>query len=123
MLLYISPRKILGLAEGGILVISKRLGAFVKRERLVYLNKTAISWVIKWILLGLLIKLGIPWYRIRRRKSNHFPSNNINFKYLQPTLSKIGYKILAFSVEDREGVIQKRRENYNIILRGLVGTI
>jgi len=116
-----SPRKVLPLPEGGILIAPKELNIYIKKQRMVLFNEAVISWFIKRFIQKIMIKLNIPWHKFWKvKKDNKYvPVISQNFLTAK-NYSIITYKLLCIMMEELKKIVQKCRENYNLLLCELV---
>ena len=116
-----SPRKVLPLPEGGILIAPKELNIYIKKQRMVLFNEAVISWFIKRFVQKTMIKLNIPWHKFWRVKKDNKYALVISRNFLTAkNYSIITYKLLCIMMEELKKIVQKCRENYNLLLSELV---
>jgi len=118
-----SPRKVLALPEGGILVVHKELENYVKRADNVFINKAIITWFMKRFTQKIMIKLNIPWHKFWGIKGDQYlNAKRLNF-LLSPNCSIITLKLMCAMEKEFDKVIQKRRENYNLLCEEMTNDI
>ncbi len=114
-----SPRKILALPEGGILVVPKKLEGYVKSQKTVIVNRTVVIWFMKRLAQKVMIWLRIPWHKFQPIRNNEHSDVARPASLSSSSYSVITYKLLHIAGKKVNEIIQKRRENYNLLLKGL----
>ena len=109
-----SPRKLLPIPEGGILVIPERFHGYQKRENHVDEAEIVFKWLAHRLTQRMLLFFHIPWHRIRKfstSKKNGTRYNN-EIKKLNIFPNAFTLKILSSIEKGLDLIVEKRRKNY-----------
>ena len=119
---FFSPRKLLALPEGGLLIMA--YNSPVQQALKFSANKKLI---FKWLVLRLaqqvMLTIGISWHRFRKTASgnvnrSHTAKISANIKMFP---DKYTLKLLGVIEKDLDYVVEKRRGNYIRLLQAIDG--
>ncbi len=117
---FFSPRKLLSLPEGGLLIMP--YNSPVQQTLKFGANKKLI---FKWLALRLaqrvMLTVGISWHHFRKTAIGNLhncPANQLSEKKEMPP-DKYTLKLLWVIEKDLDYVVEKRRENYIRLLRAV----
>lgn len=117
--LAFSPRKLLAVPSGGILVISRELAAQLVDDPADGPVSETLGWLAKRLAQHLFVRMNIPWHLLReiRGKGNRADApNRLNGRDPKgPSL--FAQKLLGVMERDLEAFSRRRRENYLRLLR------
>ena len=118
-----SPRKLLPLPAGGILVIPEEMSAYlvdVPGEN--HLAETALWWSRR-VAQRMMVQLHIPWHQFRRaRLSAEVASSNGGSRGHHPEpCGPFTLRLLAVLEQQLDEVIRRRRHNYSFLLEWAKG--
>lgn len=120
-----SPRKVLAIPAGGVLVSPKRLALFLEDGSRVKWGKDTLLWVCRRLMQKVLVGLGIPWHRLWALADNDRLSSSPGAPPPPPdlwTCDPYTLSLLRLAQGEIDTVGQKRRRNYHRIemaIRGL----
>ena len=119
---FFSPRKLLALPEGGLLIVPYNSSA---QQALKFgVNKKLI---LKWLVLRLaqriMLTMGISWHRFRKTAIGNLHNNHANqlSGIMRMFPDKYTLKLLAVMEKDLNQVLEKRRTNYMRLLCAVDG--
>lgn len=110
-----SPRKVLALPEGGLLVVCKELENYIRRASSTTIKKETIIWLIKKFIQKTMINLNISWHTFWKiKKIKHLENDHLDF-LLSQNYSLFSYRLLCIIQSKFDKIVQERRENYKIL--------
>ena len=117
-----SPRKLLPLPAGGILVIPEEMSAYLadvpEANRLA---ETAL-WLLRRVAQRMMVQLHIPWHLFRKaRSSGEAVSSNGGSRGHPEPCGPFTLKLLAALEHQLDEVIRRRRYNYSFLLEWAKG--
>lgn len=115
-----SPRKVLALPEGGMLVAHKELQNYIRRPDNVFVNKMIIIWFVKRFVQKIMVELNVPWHKFWKVKASEYSNAKELNSLPSPNYSLIAFKLLGAMEGEFEKIIQRRRENYDLLSKKLV---
>ncbi|MBM3252998.1 MAG: hypothetical protein FJZ16_01940 [Candidatus Omnitrophica bacterium] len=111
-----SLRKVLPLSEGGILVTSKELDDYIRKQKMILIDDSVVEWFIKRFVQKVMVTLEIPWHRFWKIKENQYE----DYSSIAKGWTVITSKLLIAMFGKFEEIIRKRRENYNYLITQLL---
>jgi hypothetical protein len=118
-----SPRKLLPLPEGGLLVMPNNKQAQQVNKKFGINKKLILKWLVLRLAQRMMLTMGISWHRFRKidigNANNHYAgkiSGNIKIFPDKYTL-----KLFEVIEKDLGHVFEKRRKNYIRLLRAIDG--
>lgn len=117
-----SPRKLLPLPAGGILVIPEEMSAYLADvPEATHLAETALWWSRR-VAQRIMVQLRVPWHLFRRSRSSAevVSSNGGRRSHLEPC-GPFTLKLLAALEQQLDEVIRRRRHNYSFLLEWAKG--
>ena len=117
-----SPRKLLPLPAGGILVIPEEMSAYLADgPEATHLAETAL-WLSRRVAQRVMVQLHVPWHLFRRASlSAEVASSNGGSKGYPEPCGPFTLKLLAALEQQLGEVIRRRRHNYSFLLKWAKG--
>jgi len=122
-LMIFSPRKLLPLSSGGVLVIQKQFGKYLGDMKRSDTVREDVTWICSMILQKCLIKFCIPWKTLRRFREETRNHEGAPERYHSKMglCGKFALKMLADAEDDLEETARRRRNNYSRIASRIAG--
>ncbi|MGA1823461.1 MAG: DegT/DnrJ/EryC1/StrS family aminotransferase [bacterium] len=120
---FFSPRKLLALPEGGLLIISNKSSVQQPKKRFVASKKLIFKWLVRRLTQRMMLTMGISWHHFRKTVSCNLHNNHANQLSGSTGTFPDTYtlKLLAVMEKGFNLVIEKRRANYMRLLRAVEG--
>ncbi len=119
---FFSPRKLLSLPEGGLLIMPYN-SPVQQTEKMFVSGKRLISkWLIRRLAQRVMLTMGISWHRFRKRAVGnlHNPADRLSGS-MRIFPDKYTLRLLGVIEKDLDYVVKKRRGNYMRLLRSVDG--
>ncbi len=118
-----SPRKLLSLPEGGLLIVPDSIP--VQQTENIFLpgKKLILKWLTRRFAQRMLLTMGISWHRFRKTAGSKANNRRIDktSQNIRIFPDKYALKLLAVMEENLGQVIDKRRKNYIRLLQAIEG--
>jgi len=120
---FFSPRKLLSLPEGGLLIASDKIPIQHMEKRWAANKKLILKWLALRLTQRVMLTIGISWHRFRETAIGNLHNNPVNQLSEKKVMFPDQYslKLLGVIEKDLDYVVQKRRENYIRLLRAIDG--
>lgn len=118
-----SPRKLLPVPEGGLLVRTQSTGSARAVEDFGSNKAFIAKWVARRTVQRLMLALGASWHRSRKRDSDTRRAEQAEPQGDRVTAHPDRYsrRLLGIVARDFDSIIRKRRDNYLRLLRATAG--
>lgn len=114
-----SPRKLLPIPEGGLLVFPKEIESNIKYSNNKN-NNSEISWLLKRVAQYLMMFWNIPWHRFQNFELNKKVIGNMNIEDVPITECGVfSRKIITVIEKEIHEIVNTRRNNYNLLAQHL----
>ena len=113
-----SPRKLLAVPSGGILLIPKDLAPYVNDASEDWEIEETLRWLARRLAQRILVRLHVPWhlFRVTRGKGEQFDGTNGLGQPQQEKCDPFVLKLLSVMEQDMDEVIERRRCYYQRLL-------
>jgi dTDP-4-amino-4,6-dideoxygalactose transaminase len=118
-----SPRKLLPIPEGGLLIMSNRSTAWQVNKKFSNNKKMILKWLMLRLAQRMMLTVGISWHHFRKIAVGNLHNNHANQLSGSMKMFPDQYtlRLLGVIEKDLDYVLEKRRANYMRLLRAVDG--
>jgi dTDP-4-amino-4,6-dideoxygalactose transaminase len=118
-----SPRKLLSLPEGGLLIMPNRSTAWQVNKKFSNNKKMILKWLVLRLSQRVMLTMDISWHHFRKTAIGNLHNNHANqlSGRMRMFPDKYTLKLLAVIEKGLKQIVEKRRENYMRVLQAVNG--
>jgi len=118
-----SPRKLLPLPEGGLLIISKKKAVQQTEKEFGSNKKLIVKWLALRLAQRMMLTIGISWHRFRETAISNLHNSHANQlnKNMMMFPGKYSLRLLGVIEKGLDHVVKKRRKYYVQLLQAING--
>ena len=120
---FFSPRKLLPLPEGGLLIMPEDISVQQTQQIFVHDKKLILKWLALRLAQRMMLTIGISWHCFRKTAIGNANSRHTDriSGSMRMFPDKYTLKLLAVMEKGLKQIVEKRRENYMRLLRAVDG--
>ncbi len=118
-----SPRKLLSLSEGGLLIMPNISTTLKVNKKFSSNKKMILKWLVLRLSQRMMLTMDISWHHFRKTAIGNLHNNHANqlSGSMRMFPDKYTLKLLAVMEKGLKPIVEKRRENYMRVLQAVNG--